>query len=71
MREVLQAKLGLLAVGIGIGLLHLPISLALNVTLNGQGAMARSIVLLLYPVAVAETGLGAVLAMRQPQLARC
>ncbi len=70
MRDILQAKVGLAAVGVGIGLLHLPISLAFNVTITAQGSTARTIVLLLYPIAVAVTGLGAVLAMRFPTMAK-
>jgi spermidine synthase len=65
-----RAKIGLAVVGFAIGWLHLPISLAFNVTLGSQGSLARSIVMLLYPVAVAVTGLGAVLAMKYPAVAK-
>ena len=41
MRDILQAKVGLAAVGVGIGLLHLPISLAFNVTITKPAERRR------------------------------
>ena len=61
--------LGLAGIGVAIGLMHLPLSLQLSLTLSYQSSVVRTLVMLLYPIAMALTGLGAVLAMKRPALA--
>jgi len=54
----------LFALGLIIGQSHLPLSLELSVTLSHHGSLTRSLLLFLYPLAVAVLGLGAVLERR-------
>lgn len=63
-------ELGLVGIGVAIGLMHLPLSLEVAATLSYQSNMVRTLIMLLYPIAMALTGLGAVLAMKMPALAR-
>jgi len=60
------AFLGLAGIGVAIGLMHLPLSLQLSITMTYQTSTIRTLVMLLYPIAMALTGLGAVLAMKRP-----
>jgi hypothetical protein len=59
----------LLTLGLFLGLLHLPISLETSISLTNHGSLIRTLVLLLYPLALALTGLGAALSRRLPALA--
>jgi len=59
----------LLTLGLLLGLLHLPISLETSISLTNHGSLIRTLVLLLYPLALALTGLGAALYHRLPALA--
>ena len=63
-------ELGVIGIGVAIGLMHLPLSLEVATTLSYQSSMVRTLIMLLYPIAMALTGLGAVLAMTVPALAR-
>ncbi len=56
-------------IGLLLGLLHLPLSLEISVSLTRHGSMVRSLLLLLYPVALALTGMGAALAQSRPETA--
>jgi len=69
-RQVRITELGLVGIGVAIGLMHLPLSLEVATTLSYQSSMVRTLIMLLYPIAMALTGLGAVLAMKVPALAR-
>jgi len=69
-RQVRITELGLVGIGVAIGLMHLPLSLEVATTLSYQTSMVRTLVMLLYPIAMALTGLGAVLAMKVPVLSR-
>ena len=62
-------ELTVLSVGLAFGLLHLPFSLGLAVTLAFHGSFVQTVLLLLYPVALALTGVGAALAGVSPWLA--
>ena len=66
----LRANLSLFGVGLALGLMHLPIALELGVTHSYQSGLVRTLVMMLYPVAMALTGLGAVIAMARPRWVR-
>lgn len=59
----------LAGLGVLLGVAYLPATLEISVTLSHHGAFVRTLLLLLYPMALAATGLGALLLGRAPALA--
>jgi len=63
-----SAALGLFHVGVALALTHLAVSLELGVTLSQHGALVKSLVLFIFPLALAFLGIGGALEQaRWPQ----